>query len=278
MKKVCVVTGGGSGMGLAAAKLMPTDRIMIVSGRTEAKLTKAVEELKGIGFEAYAKACDTSDRESVKALAEYAASLGEITNVIHAAGVSPAMNYTPEQILKINAMGTVYVNQEFSKLMHKGSVIIDIASMSAYAMPEMMLPKKAYPLAETNEALFFKKALKMAGLIKDTYQKNGLAYSVSKNFVTWYAAKCAFEYGPKGIRVASLSPGLIATDMGNLETEHGGNMLATSCEERMGKPEELGFAIATLADERNGYLAGVDILCDGGTIRGQKEFKKPKKH
>jgi NAD(P)-dependent dehydrogenase (short-subunit alcohol dehydrogenase family) len=278
MKKVCVVTGGGSGMGLAAAKFMPTDRIMIVSGRTEAKLAKAVEELKAIGFEAYAKACDTSNRESVKALAEYAASLGEITNVIHAAGVSPAMNYTPEQILKINAMGTVYVNQEFSKLMHKGSVIIDIASMSAYAMPEMMLPKKAYPLAETNEALFFKKALKMTGLIKDSYQKNGLAYSVSKNFVTWYAAKCAFEYGPKGIRVASLSPGLIATDMGNLETEHGGSMLATSCEERMGKPEELGFAIATLADERNGYLAGVDILCDGGTIRGQKEFKKPKKH
>ncbi len=32
----------------------------------------------------------------------------------------------------------------------------------------------------------------------------------------------------------------------------------------MGKPEELGFAIASLADERNGYLAGVDVLYDGG--------------
>jgi hypothetical protein len=32
----------------------------------------------------------------------------------------------------------------------------------------------------------------------------------------------------------------------------------------MGTPEELGYAIATVADERNGYLAGVDILCDGG--------------
>ena len=81
----------------------------------------------------------------------------------------------------------------------------------------------------------------------------------------------------KGIRVVSLSPGLIATDMGNLESEHGGSMLAFSCEGRMGTPEELGFAIATLADERNGYLAGVDILCDGGTIRGQKEFRKNKK-
>ena len=52
MSKVCVVTGGGSGMGLAAAKFMPKDHIIVVSGQTESKLTKAVEELKAAGFEA----------------------------------------------------------------------------------------------------------------------------------------------------------------------------------------------------------------------------------
>ena len=264
-------------MGLAAAKQMPTDRIMIVSGRTVSKLEKAVAELEAVGFEAYAHACDTSNRESVKALAEYAASLGEITNVIHSAGISPAMNVTPENLIRTNSLGTVYVNQEFSKLMKKGSAIVDIASMSAYAMPSFLLPKKLYPLAETDEDAFVTKMIKKTNIVKDAYQKNGMAYSFSKNFVTWYAAKCAFDFGPKGIRVCSLSPGLIATDMGNLETEHGGGMLATSCEERMGTPEELGFAIASLADERNGYLAGVDVLCDGGTIRGQNEFKKDKK-
>ena len=277
MSKVCVVTGGGSGMGLSAAKFMPKDRIIVVSGRTESKLTKAVEQLREAGFEAYAKACDTSKRDSVKALAEYAASLGTITNVIHAAGVSPAMKGTMENILRINALGTVYVNQEFSQKMNQGSVIVDIASMSAYSTPNFLIPKKAYPLAETDEALFLKKILKLSALTKDEYQKKGLIYALSKNFVTWYAAKCAFDYGSKGIRVVSLSPGLIATDMGNLESEHDGSMLAFSCEGRMGTPEELGFAIATLADERNGYLAGVDILCDGGTIRGQKEFRKNKK-
>lgn len=41
MSKVCVVTGGGSGMGLSAAKFMPKDRIIVVSGRTESKLTKS---------------------------------------------------------------------------------------------------------------------------------------------------------------------------------------------------------------------------------------------
>ena len=70
MSKVCVVTGGGSGMGLAAAKLMPKDHIIVVSGRTESKLTKAVEELTAAGFTAYAKSCDTSKRDSVQALAD----------------------------------------------------------------------------------------------------------------------------------------------------------------------------------------------------------------
>ena len=65
--------------------------MIVISGRTVSKLEGAVEELKALGYEAYAYACDTSDRESVKRLAEYAASLGEVKNVINAAGISPAM-------------------------------------------------------------------------------------------------------------------------------------------------------------------------------------------
>lgn len=278
MKTVCVITGGGSGMGLEAAKCMPKEKIIVISGRTVAKLEKAVEELKALGFEAYAHACDTSDRESVKKLAEYAASLGEIKNVINAAGISPAMGSAGDQekILRINALGTVYVNQEFSKLMKAGSVIVDVSSNSAYALPSFIIPKKAYPLAETDEAAFLAKLIKKSNMAKGDYQRNGFAYSLSKNFVCWYAAKSAFDLGPKGIRVVSLSPGLIATDMGKMEEETGGYLIGFSCENRMGKPEELGYALATLADERNGYLAGVDILCDGGSTRGQKEFKKKK--
>ena len=275
MKKVCVITSGGSGMGLEAAKFMPRDRVILIAGRTVAKLEKALGELKELGFEAYAHAVDTSVRNSVRELAEYAASLGEITNVINSAGMSPAQT-NGEKLLRINALGTVYVNQEFSRLMKEGSVIVDIASNSAYSLPEFIIPKKAYPLAETDEEKFVAKILKRANIAKTDYQKAGFAYAISKNFVCWYAAKCAFEYGKKGIRVVSLSPGLIATDMGNAEKENGGYLIKFAAEERMGRPEELGFAIATVADERNGYLAGVDILCDGGSTRGQKEFKKQK--
>lgn len=274
MKKVVVITGGGSGMGLEAAKFMSKEKIIVISGRTESKLENAKKELEKLGFKTYIKACDTSKRESVKELVDFAKKLGEITNVINSAGVSPAMGGKPEDIMRINGLGTVYMNQEFSKVMKAGSVIVDVASNSAYQMPNIMLPKKHYHLAEEDEEQFLKKTLKMANMIKGDYQKAGLAYAISKNFVTWYAAYSAFKLGEKGIRVCSLSPGLIATGMGELEKENGGSLIPLSCEKRMGKPEELGYALATVADERNGYLAGVDVLVDGGSVSGMKEFRK----
>ena len=274
MEKVCVITGGGSGMGLAAAKFMPKDKIIVVSGRTEKKLLNAVAELEALGFKAYAKSCDTSDRAKVQELVRYAASLGEVTTVINSAGLSPAMS-DPETIIRVNALGTVYINQEFSKVMQRG-VIVDIASNSAYILPSFMIMKKTYQLADVDEGKFVSKLLKMTKMVKEGYQRSGFAYAMSKNFVVWYAKKSAFEYGPKGIRVVSLSPGLIATDMGNLEKEAGGSLIGYAAEKRMGTAEELGFAIATVADERNGYLAGVDVLVDGGSTTGMKEFKKKK--
>lgn len=272
MKNVCVITGGGSGMGLAAAKCMPKDKIIVVTGRTMSKLEKAVKELQELGYEAYAKTCDTSDRGQVRELAEYAAGLGEIKNVINSAGLSPAMA-EPEKLIRVNALGTVYVNEEFSKLMKAGSVIVDISSNSAYILPGFLASKKTFALADKEEELFVKKILGLPNKLKG-YKASGLAYGLSKKFVIWYAAKCAYEYGSKGIRVCSLSPGLIATDMGNLESEEGGSLIDTTAEKRMGKPEELGFAIASVADERNGYLAGVDVLVDGGSVIGKNYIKK----
>lgn len=274
MEKVCVITGGGSGMGLAAAKFMPKDKIIVVSGRTEKKLLNAVAELEALGYKAYAKSCDTSDRAKVQELVRFAASLGEVTTVINSAGLSPAMS-DPETIIRVNALGTVYINQEFSKVMQRG-VIVDIASNSAYILPSFMIMKKTYQLADVDEGKFVSKLLKITKMVKEGYQRSGFAYAMSKNFVVWYAKKSAFEYGPKGIRVVSMSPGLIATDMGNLEKEAGGSLIGYAAEKRMGTAEELGFAIATVADERNGYLAGVDVLVDGGSTTGMKEFKKKK--
>lgn len=272
MKQVVVITGGGSGMGLATAKAMPKEKALVISGRTKAKLENAVGELAALGYEAHPFACDTSKRESVRALAEFSAGLGDITSVIHAAGVSPHMAQ-PEQLLRINALGTVYVNQEFSKVMKPGTVIVDIGSNSGHMLPGFLTSPKSYVLADTDEEAFLQKMLRKSG-IAGKKRAAGLAYTYSKNFVIWYAKKSAFELASQGIRVCSLSPGLIETPMGAVEKEDGGFLIGLAAEKRMGRPEELGFAIAAAADERNGYLAGVDILVDGGSTTHMKQFRK----
>ncbi len=271
MKNVCVITGGGSGIGLAAAKYISKKKIIVVSGRTMSKLEKAVAELEELGYTAYARECDISDRAQVKALAEFAAGLGNIKNVINSAGLSPVMADS-ETLIRVNALGTLYVNEEFSKQMKDGGVIVDVSSNSAYLFPNFLASKKTFAMAEINEGIFLRKMLRLPRLLRG-YQASGLAYALSKKFVIWYAGKCAYDYSAKGIRVCSLSPGLIATDMGNLQVGEGGGLLANAAEKRMGTPEELGYALATVADERNGYLTGVDVLVDGGSVNGRKYLK-----
>lgn len=263
-KDVCVITGGGSGMGFEAARYLPKQKIIVISGRTVSKLEHAAEQLRQEGHTVYLHACDVSKRESVKELAEYAATLGTIKNVIHCAGVSPQMAQA-EQLLRINALGTVYINEEFSNVMQPGSVIVDVSSNAAYSIPSLLKHMGHYSNVYKNEEKFLRHLLHIVNMMPGEYTKHGLAYAMSKSFVCWYAKESAFEYGPKGIRVLSLSPGLVATDMGELEKEKGARMIERSAEQRMGRPEELGYALATVADERNGFLAGVDILCDGGS-------------
>lgn len=147
-------------MGLAAAECMPKEKIILIFGRTEKKLERAAKELCTLGHTTYLRPCDTSDRASVGALAEFAASPGIIKNVINSAGLSPGMA-KPEMILRVNALGTVYVNEEFSRCMDSG-VIVDVASNSAYVLPKFLISRKMYEPADKDEREFLKRALKMS--------------------------------------------------------------------------------------------------------------------
>ena len=99
MKPVCVITGGGSGMGRATAKLVcEAGYHVILVGRTAAKLESAVAELTEAGHEAEAFACDLSDRASCEKLARHAVERGQVKALLHIAGMSPHMG-SPEAIL-----------------------------------------------------------------------------------------------------------------------------------------------------------------------------------
>ena len=264
--KVNVVTGGGSGIGRAVAAMLPKDEKVIITGRGQKKLDQAAEELRAEGCQVLTMSCDTSVRENVQKLAEYAASLGDVDKVIHCAGVSGSMG-DRTSIIRINALGTVHVNQEFYKVMN-GGCIIDIASDSGYMLPKILLPsEKTYYLAITDEERFVVKMAKKAKLGKEEVSSQ-IAYMISKNFARWYAERCAFKYmATKGIRVLSVSPGFVKTPMTDAEQgEATDTMLSYTGWKRGAEPEELAYVITALADERARYLIGADILCDSGAV------------
>ena len=264
MKHICIITGGGSGMGLATARIMGKTHYVIICGRTAQKLEKAIAELKSDNIECEAFSCDVSNQESVRALAEYARKLGIIQAVIHAAGMSPHMD-NAGNILEVNAFGTIFVNEEFSKVMEAGSCIVDVSSMSAYLAPKLIMPQRAYQFSFTDKAAFMKKIMKRVNLFPKNL-RSSIAYSISKHFDIWYAKKCAGLYGKKGIRVVSVSPGNFETPMGKLEEEEADKLTKYAAIKRFGNVDEIAFLLVSIVDSRNGYLTGVDILCDGGLV------------
>jgi Dehydrogenases with different specificities (related to short-chain alcohol dehydrogenases) len=262
--KVCVITGGGSGIGLAAAKVMGKDARIVIVGRNEAKLERAAVELAVRGIEAQPFACDLANESSTKDLAWFARKQGRIASVIHAAGMSPHMGGARE-IMEANALGTVNINDAFFPVMESGSCIVDVSSMSAYIAPALIMPRRAYPLSRIDKDKFMRHMMRRVNLFPKKL-RSSIAYVTSKNFVVWFAKTDAARFGEKGVRVVSVSPGNFETPMGELEREEASAYVERSAIKRFGKVEEIAHLLAACADERMGYLTGVDILCDGGCV------------
>ena len=81
------------------------DIILVLTGRTTAKLENAKAQLEAEGHTVYLTTCDVSSRRDVHELCLLAANLGTIKTVIHAAGLSPVMA-DPDTIIMVNAVGT----------------------------------------------------------------------------------------------------------------------------------------------------------------------------
>ena len=265
MKKVCVITGGGSGIGLSTARILATKEYhIILVGRTASKLSHAVNEITALGGSAEAFPCDIINRLSTQNLAKYASEKGKVMAVIHAAGLSPHMG-NAKTIMEGNALGTINIHDAFYEVLVEGGCLIDTSSMSAYLTPQFLMPKKCYALSQTDREKFMKKMMKRVNLFPEK-SRAGLAYGISKHFVIWYAKTEAARFGKKGVRVLSVTPGNFETPMGELEKEEAEAFLKYNAVKRLGKPEEIASLYAALIDERMGYLTGADIICDGGCI------------
>lgn len=257
-------------MGLATARILGKDHHLLLADVNQERLESAKADLVDKGFAVDTAICDIKDIESVAALFKRGTTLGKLRCVVHTAGLSPQMA-DPETIMRVNAIGTIYIADACLSVAHEGFALVNVASMSAYMLPNAIIPTRAFKLALTSPAdKFLNKIMRPIRLIPGDFSKKGMSYSISKNFVKWYSRARAGEFGTKGARIVSVSPGSIDTAMGRLEEKSGSaKMLKTAALKRFGKPEELASVIAFCASEQAGYLTGVDILCDGGVMAGR---------
>ncbi len=260
MAYVSVITGGTGGMGIEIAKRLAKNTKILLCGRRESKLAEAKAALKDCENVEYA-VMDVVNRDDIKAAVEKAREMGEVKNVIHAAGVNEFTNGKPNDpgfILENNIKGAQYIAEAFLPIICEGGSYLNIASMSSYYN---LLPDYIDAFVEA-----------MGGNFEPVKEKVGSksdkAYAVSKMFVRWYTLSSIQRAAARGARINSISPGLIWTPMAKeFEDVIPGSMTAyatTLPVPRMGEASEIADLVEQLCD--NGYINGCDILIDGGNI------------
>lgn len=284
MKKICVVTGGTGGIGVATVREMAKTYTVLFCGRTPKKIAALEAQMQQEGFDVVGMVCDTSDRTQCEALAAKAASMGRIIGVIHLAGLTPTYS-TPAQIFAVDCIGTMNINEAFYKVMD-GGCIMDICSSAAHFVPKDQYPTPIFEISLTNKELFHQKMVEMIDAMGSP-NASGIAYTFGRAFCYWYARKCAWIFGKKNIRVVTVSIGFVETEMSHADLEatgmsyedYIGIMTSYTGFGRVGRPDEVAFLFSTIIDERNTYLSGCDIYfdsgCDASGYHGQKEPYDP---
>jgi NAD(P)-dependent dehydrogenase (short-subunit alcohol dehydrogenase family) len=264
-----VITGAGGGVGAACArKFAPRHRLLLTdvdSGRVE----RVAATLRGDGHQVETMACDLADPESVRALANRAGELGSLRVLVNAAGLSPSMA-DAWRILEVNLLGTVAVVDALLPQVSPGTVGICIASISGWRRGIWRFDEiLSDPLAAD-----FRARLEAETEI-DVYPGRG--YALSKRGVILLVERRAHDWGARGGRLVSISPGLIEdTDMGKLEAPKGASgLVGLSALRRGGTAADIAGVCALLASPDAAYVTGVDLRVDGGSIPGYWHHSDP---
>ena len=242
--KVAVVTGGSSGIGLAAAQRFIADGAQVViTGRDQGTLDAAIAEL---GDRATAIRGDVANLKDLDRLfAQVREQFGRIDVLFANAGIAPFVPLEAvteehfDALFNINVRGLFFTVQKALPLLSEGASVILTASVVA-----------------------------QSGL------PNTSIYSATKAAVRSLGRTLAAELSPRGIRVNVVSPGLIETPLVGklgLSQEEIDAFAAQVVEQtplgRPGKPEEIAATVAFLASDDASYFTGADLVADGGMIQ-----------
>jgi NAD(P)-dependent dehydrogenase (short-subunit alcohol dehydrogenase family) len=262
MSEVTVVIGAGQ-IGQAIARRVSAGKHVLLADLHQASADAAAEVLADAGFDVSTATVDVSSRESVNALAEAAVALGDITGVIHAAGVSPSQA-APEVILAVDLYGTALVLEEFGNIIAPGGSAVVIASQSGHRLGALTAEQDA-ALATTPAEELLSLPMLQPGQITDSLH----AYQLAKRGNSLRVMAEAVRWGKRGARVNTISPGIIITPLARDELtgprgEGYRRMLELSSAGRAGTPDEVGTVGALLMGPDGAFITGSDFLVDGG--------------
>jgi NAD(P)-dependent dehydrogenase (short-subunit alcohol dehydrogenase family) len=262
LTNVIVVIGAGS-IGQAIARRVSAGKHVVLADLRNENAEAAAQVLTDAGFQVSTARVDVSSRASVRALVEIAAAFGDITGVIHAAGVSPTQA-SPTTILKVDLYGTAVVLEEFGSVIARGGAGVVIASQSGHRLPALTPEQnKALALTPTDELL----ALPL--LQPDQVTDPLHAYQISKRANSLRIMAEAVRWGKRGARLSTISPGIIITPLARDELTGprgpGYKRMIELCPVgRAGTPDEVGAVGALLMGADGAFITGSDFLMDGG--------------
>jgi NAD(P)-dependent dehydrogenase (short-subunit alcohol dehydrogenase family) len=243
--KVCLVTGGGSGIGRAAAIRMAEDgaAAVVVAGRREAEIESAAAECRTLGAEALAIRTDVTREDEVERLVHAAVErYGRLDVAFNNAGFQERRAPLEEQgsavydeVFDANVRSIFLCLRQQLPVMFargEGSIVIN-ASVSGIRNPN-------------------------AGLS---------LYSASKAAAISLTRSAAMEAAPRGVRINAIAPGRVVTDM--MLRSGVGDMSAVAAGlplRRMGKTEEVAEAVVWLLSDAASYVVGHVLAADGGFL------------
>ena len=252
---LAIITGAGSGIGLASAMLLAAGgwTLLLCDIDTD-RLAAAAAALPGsLRLEADIAAPDFGDR------LRDAAAGRPVGALVHAAGVSAAMAPSA-RIFEINLDATRRLVTAVCPLMADGGAVVLLSSIGGHVFGTALDEAIGGALAGTSSA-------PLLPLARD----QGAAYAISKRGVQLIARREARAFAERGARIVSLSPGIVDTPMGRVEFErepamHG--IVAASALGRTARAEEIAAVAAFLCSPAASFVTGVDILVDGGSMAG----------
>jgi NAD(P)-dependent dehydrogenase (short-subunit alcohol dehydrogenase family) len=240
--RVCVVTGGGGGIGRAVASSLARAGARVAAiDRDERGLEATRAELRELSRDHVVTGCDTSSAESVAAASEIIekalGSCGVLVNaaaVLRPGGLENLSLAEWNAVLSVNLTGYFLCAQNFGRQMRRlgrGSLVHVSSIAGSHA------------------------------------QAQSGAYSVSKAGVIMLSRQLASEWGPQGIRSNVVSPGMVVTPMSQSFYDTPGvteRRTAVVPARRIGMPQDIADVILFLASDRSSYVNGDEITVDGG--------------